>query len=221
MLLPVGTTGQRPAGVAGMIRYNGTTPGVEAFYSGAWNPLNSGTVTSIATNNGITGGTIVGSGTIGLAPIGTSQILANPTNASAVPVGTSLSSLLDAALSATQGSIIYRDASAWMALAPGTSGQVLQSGGSSANPSWATPTVGFSSCTIVSSSASGGADATASCAAGYTMTGGGCNPLGVHVVVDVPASTGYGSTYSYPSSSSSWTCEANNINPTAYAICCH
>jgi hypothetical protein len=46
----------------------------------------AGTVISIATNNGITGGTIIGSGTIRLAPIGRAQILANPTAGNGVPV---------------------------------------------------------------------------------------------------------------------------------------
>lgn len=41
-------------------------------------------------------------------------------------------------LSTTQGDIIYRDASAWATLAPGTSGQLLRTGGAAANPSWAT-----------------------------------------------------------------------------------
>ena len=41
--LPVGTTGQRPGSpVAGMIRYNSTTPGIEAYYSSAWNALGGG-----------------------------------------------------------------------------------------------------------------------------------------------------------------------------------
>lgn len=38
----------------------------------------------------------------------------------------------------TQGNILYRGASAWAALGVGTAGQVLQSGGAAANPSWAT-----------------------------------------------------------------------------------
>jgi hypothetical protein len=39
-------------------------------------------------------------------------------------------------LSSTQGSILYRGASAWLALAPGVLGQLLSSGGPSANPAW-------------------------------------------------------------------------------------
>jgi hypothetical protein len=47
LALPVGTTGQEPGSpVNGMIRYNSTTPGVEAFYSGAWNTLGAGSGTS-------------------------------------------------------------------------------------------------------------------------------------------------------------------------------
>jgi len=53
-----------------------------------------------------------------------------------------LSKALDTAFSAAQGAVLYRDASAWKALAPGAAGQVLQSGGANANPSWATPSSG-------------------------------------------------------------------------------
>lgn len=45
----------------------------------------SGSVTSIATNNGLTGGTITTTGTIGLAPIAANSVLANLTGGSAVP----------------------------------------------------------------------------------------------------------------------------------------
>lgn len=42
MTLPVGSTGQRPsAPVSGMIRYNLTTPAVEAYYGNTWNALGS------------------------------------------------------------------------------------------------------------------------------------------------------------------------------------
>ncbi len=42
----------------------------------------------------------------------------------------------DTTFGTTQGSLIYRNATTWVALTPGTSGQVLQSGGAGANPSW-------------------------------------------------------------------------------------
>lgn len=43
VLLPIGTTGQRPTGIAGMLRYNNafatttSNPSLEAFYNGNWN----------------------------------------------------------------------------------------------------------------------------------------------------------------------------------------
>jgi hypothetical protein len=38
--------------------------------------------------------------------------------------------------SGNQGAILYKDAAAWAALAPGTSGQFLKTNGAAANPSW-------------------------------------------------------------------------------------
>lgn len=43
-------------------------------------------------------------------------------------------------LGSTQGNILYRNGTVWTVLAPGTAGQVLQSGGAAANPSWTTVT---------------------------------------------------------------------------------
>lgn len=51
---------------------------------------------------------------------------------------TSVTGVLDW-LGSTQGQILYRNGSAWVPLSPGTSGQVLTTGGAAANPSWATP----------------------------------------------------------------------------------
>lgn len=49
----------------------------------------------------------------------------------------SVTSVLDL-IGSTQGQILYRGASSWSALGVGTSGQLLQSGGAAANPSWVT-----------------------------------------------------------------------------------
>lgn len=46
-----------------------------------------------------------------------------------------LSTVLDS-ISSTQGSILYRNATQWVALAPGTAGQFLSTNGAGANPSW-------------------------------------------------------------------------------------
>ena len=47
---------------------------------------------------------------------------------------------LDLDFGSTQGSVIYRSASAWTALTPGSSGQFLTTNGAAANPSWGTGT---------------------------------------------------------------------------------
>lgn len=57
---------------------------------------------------------------------------------------TSASGILDT-IGSTRGQILYRGASGWAALSPGTSGQVLQTNGAGADPSWATASGGVSS----------------------------------------------------------------------------
>ena len=102
-------------------------------------PAGAGTVTSISAGSGIsTGGSpITGTGTVSLATIATASLLANITGSTAVPVALTASVFFDSVFGATQGSVLYRSATAWVVLAPGTSGQFLSTGGSAANPSWA------------------------------------------------------------------------------------
>ena len=66
--LPVGTTGQRGAGVIGKMRYNSTDGAYEGYSAGAWRQFSlSGGVTQIDTGTGLTGGPITGTGTISIA----------------------------------------------------------------------------------------------------------------------------------------------------------
>lgn len=59
---------------------------------------------------------------------------------------TSLDGLSDVNLpSASQGDILYRNATEWVGLAAGSSGQVLQTNGAGSNPSWITPSGGTAS----------------------------------------------------------------------------
>ena len=67
-----------------------------------------GTVTSVATNNGLTGGTITTTGTIGLATIAANTVLANQTNASAVPTALATSSLFTLGGGLTQSSTLLQ-----------------------------------------------------------------------------------------------------------------
>jgi hypothetical protein len=64
----------------------------------------------------------------------TGSVLAG--NTSAAPTFQTVSTVLDT-VSSTQGTVLYRGASSWSALATGTSGQFLQTQGAAANPQWA------------------------------------------------------------------------------------
>ena len=57
-------------------------------------------------------------------------------NLPAAQMTTNLSAAVDSAFGSTQGSILYRGASSWAALTPGTAGDVLSTNGAGANPSW-------------------------------------------------------------------------------------
>ncbi len=102
-------------------------------------PATSGTVTSVATNNGLTGGTITSTGTLGLAAIADHTLLANISGGALFPSSTTLTALIDNAIGSTQGNILYRNATSWVVLAPGTNGEFLQTQGAAANVQWASP----------------------------------------------------------------------------------
>ena len=129
-----------PVGVplSGVLDTLGSTEG-DLIYRGAsgWVVLGPGTSGQMLKSGGAgappSWATIAGSG---LYAIANNELLANTSGALAVPVATTLSTLLDT-LGATEGSIIYRGASGWAELAPGTAGQVLQTNGTGAVPTWA------------------------------------------------------------------------------------
>lgn len=64
-------------------------------------------------------------------------ILANISGGAAVPSASTLTAILDDILGTTQGSVLYRNATVWTTLSPGTNGQFLQTQGAAANPQWA------------------------------------------------------------------------------------
>lgn len=105
----------------------------------------SGTVTQVNTGTGLTGGPVTLTGTISLATAADSTLLANISGSTAAPGSTTLSAILDYILGNTQGDIIYRNGTVWTVLAPGSSGQFLQTQGGGQNPRWATASGGASS----------------------------------------------------------------------------
>jgi len=72
-----------------------------------------------------------------LQSIANNTLLANTSGAAAQPVSTTQSTMLDT-IGSTQGQLLFRSGSAWVALSPGTTGQVLQTQGAGSNPIWAT-----------------------------------------------------------------------------------
>lgn len=81
-------------------------------------------------------GTAVANSELATAADGT--IKSNISGSSAAPSDNTISAVLDKLFGTTQGSVIYRGASAWAALTPGTSGQFLKTLGAAANPAWDT-----------------------------------------------------------------------------------
>ena len=105
-------------------------------------------VSSVATTSPITGGTITTTGTIGLEAAGVTNaflasmaggtVKANVTGSPAAVSDVSVSDVLDV-LGASWGSLLYRGASDWTVLTPGTAGYVLATQGISTDPVWALP----------------------------------------------------------------------------------
>ena len=72
-----------------------------------------------------------------LATQADATVLANVSGSTAVPTAVTYTNLFNDAFGSTQGQIIYKGATDWAALAPGTSGYFLKTQGAGANPTWA------------------------------------------------------------------------------------
>lgn len=73
----------------------------------------------------------------GVGQLGSGQIWGNSTAARAPAGPTTVTGIIDRALGSTQGSILYRNATVWVPLTPGTAGLPLVTAGAAANPSYA------------------------------------------------------------------------------------
>ena len=74
-----------------------------------------------------------------LPSISNNSVLGNNSGGTSIPAALSASNVLDM-IDNTQGDVLYRNATGWVQLPPGTSGQVLTTGGTAANPSWTSVT---------------------------------------------------------------------------------
>ena len=116
--------------------------GSGGFHLGSATTSAAGSVTNVATGAGLTGGPISTTGTIALAAIANLRVMANVSGGSAAPAADTLTSVIDNCIGSTQGDVLYRGASVWSVLPPGTSGQFLQTKGAAANPVWAAASSG-------------------------------------------------------------------------------
>lgn len=122
-----------PASTQGSIIYKGAS---------GWTYLGPGTAGQLLQTGGASANP---SWATGYSPpsIANNTIVSNVSGSSAAPAANTLTQVLDSVAGSAQGSILYRSGSAWTVLAPGTAGQVLQTNGASANPSWDGPITVF------------------------------------------------------------------------------
>ncbi len=73
----------------------------------------TGTVTEINTGEGLTGGPITTTGTISLAAVDSNTLLSNILPDSATPVPNTISAILDATITNTESTVLYRTATEW------------------------------------------------------------------------------------------------------------
>lgn len=132
-----------PSAVQGSILYRGATD---------WTVLNPGTAGQLLQ----TGGTAANpSWATGYSPpaIANNTIVSNVSGSSAAPAANTLTQVLDSVAGNTQGSILYRSATAWTVLPPGTNGQVLKTAGTGGDPFWGSTTGTYTLLTTVTPSA--------------------------------------------------------------------
>lgn len=72
----------------------------------------------------------------GTVDSGTAGQIGTYTSSGTTLSGETPSAMLDSSFGSVQGSILYRGSMGWVALTPGTSGQILSTGGSGGNPAW-------------------------------------------------------------------------------------
>lgn len=105
-----------------------------------------------------------------------------------------LAGLSDVTISSVaQGAILYYNGTAWVNLAAGTTGFILQTQGAGANPSWVNPTVGsgtVTSVSVVSANGVSGTVATETITPAITLTLGAITPTSVTGMTDITVADG-------------------------------
>ena len=137
-----GTIALQTAGVTNAYLATMTAGTIKANVTGGTATPTDATPSSILDLFGSTQGMTLyrgASGWAALAGSGTNTLL-SLSGSTSNPAWQTLSYMIDNAINSAsaQGTILYRGASTWSSLAPGTNNQFLQTKGSSANPQWST-----------------------------------------------------------------------------------
>lgn len=199
--LPVANGGIGVATLTGLVKGNGTSAFSVAAAGTDYVAPGAVTTSGLTTATGVLlGRTTASTGAIEAITAGTGLSLASGSlvtsaipNASlsnsAITIAGSSTSLggtitattiLDS-LGATQGQVLYRNGSAWVPLAVGTSGQFLTSGGAAANVSWTTGGTGsVTTVSVVTANGVSGSVANASTTPAITITLGAITPTTVN-----------------------------------------
>ena len=107
-----------------------------------------------------------------LAQAADSTIKSNISGGAANVSDNTITAVLDKQFGTTQGTVIYRNATVWAALTPGSSGQFLTTGGAAANVSWSSGGAGTGTVTSVTPGNGIVSSITTSCAQGAITASG-------------------------------------------------
>jgi hypothetical protein len=192
-------TGSGPAALAGnemvknnyvLLIYDSTlNTGSGGFHLQTAPASAAGTVTSVATNAGLTGGAVTTAGTIGLATIADHRVFANVSGGTAVPSANTLTDILDDIMSSTAGAILSRGASVWAASTEGSWTPAIAFGGASTGITYTTQggqTFAIGNLTIATFNVvlSSKGSSTGSATISLPTTAGGGNRIGAALIVN-------------------------------------
>lgn len=167
----------------------GLAAGAGGFHVETSTASSAGTVTNIATGSGLSGGPITNTGTISLAAISAGTVLANITGASAVPIGDTLSAILDALMSSAPGAALSRGASLWTGVSEASYTPVLSFGGTSTGITYTTQVgqqfaIGFFQIAMFNIVLSSKGSATGAAAISLPAPNGGGNRVGGGIIAN-------------------------------------
>ena len=179
-------------------------------------------ISSVVANSPLTSATVSGAVTITLptqsitnsylATMAAGTVKANLTGGSATPTDVTPSEILNTFGTQT-GSLLYRGASAWLALTAGTNAQVLTSNGTTAAPSWQTLSV--PSGQIAPTGVSAGTYGSASLVPQFTVLASGQISSATNVAILIPSSQVTGLGTMATQNSSAVTITGGTINGTS------